>query len=64
MSKRSIFLRSEADKCLILAWAISDAETKVQLRKLATEYVVRAAEIEGTETERKGKAASVGGLFR
>jgi hypothetical protein len=52
MSKRSIFLRSEADKCLMLAKNISDAPTQGELRKLAAEYFERAADI-----ERKEKAA-------
>jgi hypothetical protein len=52
MSQRSIFLRSEADKCLLLAKAIGDALTQEKLRDLAAEYFQRAV-----ETESKEKAA-------
>jgi hypothetical protein len=49
MSKRSIFLRSEADKCLLLVKNIGDSQTQGELRKLAGEYVQRAADIESKE---------------
>jgi hypothetical protein len=49
MSKRSIFLRSEADKCLLLAKAIGDAFTQERLRDLAAEYFQRATEIESKD---------------
>jgi hypothetical protein len=49
MSKRSIFLRSEADKCILLANNIGDSQTQGELRKLAGEYVQRAADIESKE---------------
>ena len=49
MSERSIYLRDQADKCLWHASHISDSETEGELRKLATEYIERAAEIEGAE---------------
>jgi hypothetical protein len=49
MSERSIYLRGQADKCERHARAIVDAETQAALRKLAAEYIVRAAEIESIE---------------
>ncbi len=49
MSKRSIFLRSEAEKCLLLAKNIGDAFTQERLRNLAAEYFQRAVEIESEE---------------
>jgi hypothetical protein len=49
MSKGSIFLRSEADKCLLLAKNIGDARTQGELRALAGEYVQRADDIESKE---------------
>ena len=52
MSERSIHLRDQAAKCRWHANAISDCETQVALRKLADEYVERAADIEGEEQER------------
>ncbi len=45
MSERFIYLRDQADKCQRLARAIVDYQTQEALRKLADEYVVRAAEI-------------------
>jgi hypothetical protein len=53
MSERSIYLRDQADKCRWHASHIGDPQTQVELRKLADEYVVRAAEIEGPEIESK-----------
>ncbi len=52
MSQRSILLRSEANKCLLLAKVIGDALTQEKLRDLAAEYFQRAV-----ETESKEKAA-------
>jgi hypothetical protein len=49
MSKRAIYLLDQADKCRWHADRMTDAETQAELRKLADEYVVRAAEIEGGE---------------
>jgi hypothetical protein len=49
MSERSIYLRDQADKCRWHASHIDDPETQVQLRKLAAEYIERAAVIEGAE---------------
>jgi hypothetical protein len=46
MSSRSIYLRDQADKCLWHADSINDAETKMELRKLAAQYVERAAAID------------------
>jgi hypothetical protein len=51
MSERTIYLRAQADKCERHARAIVDPETQAALRKLATEYVVRAAEIERIEKQ-------------
>jgi hypothetical protein len=53
MSERSIYLRDQADKCRRHASAMSDAYTRTELRKLAEEYIARAAEIESKETERE-----------
>jgi hypothetical protein len=51
MSERSIYLRDQADKCQRHAAAMTDARTQEELRKLAAEYVVRAAEIETKEKD-------------
>jgi hypothetical protein len=50
MSERSIYLRDQAEKRHWHASHISDSETEGELRKLATEYIERAAEIEGAES--------------
>jgi hypothetical protein len=49
MSLRSIYLRDQADKCRWHADSINDVETKAELRKLAVQYIERAAVIENTE---------------
>jgi hypothetical protein len=49
MSERSVYLRDQADKCRWHANNIGDAETQRELRKLAAEYILRAAEIESQE---------------
>jgi hypothetical protein len=46
MSKRSVYLRDQAAKCRWHADQLTDAETQEQLRKLAAEYIERAAKIE------------------
>jgi hypothetical protein len=46
MSLRSVYLRGQADACRVLASTIKDADTQVELRKLADKFVVRALEIE------------------
>jgi hypothetical protein len=46
MSPRSVDLRSQADACRELANTIRDADTQVELRKLADKFIVRAVEIE------------------
>jgi hypothetical protein len=51
MSERSIYFRDQADKCRAYATAIGDNLTKVELRKLADEYIVRATEIEKEEKQ-------------
>jgi hypothetical protein len=49
MSERSIYLRDQAAKCRWHADAITDTKTQAALRKLATEYVAKAADIERKE---------------
>jgi hypothetical protein len=51
MSERSIYLRDQADKCRAHARSMTDAETQAELRKLAAEYVERAADIERKEAQ-------------
>jgi hypothetical protein len=46
MSPRSVELRSQADACRELANTIRDADTQVELRKLADKFIIRALEIE------------------
>jgi hypothetical protein len=53
MSERAAYFRNQADKCERHARAIVDTETQAALRKLAAEYVARAAEIEGAKIESK-----------
>jgi hypothetical protein len=52
VSERSIYLRNQAAKCRLHANSITDPETQAELRKLADEYVVRAADIESKEQDR------------
>jgi hypothetical protein len=52
MSERSTHLRDQAAKCARHAAHMSDPETQAQLRKLAAEYIERAAELEDVPTER------------
>ena len=47
MSRRSVYLRGQADACRELASTIGDVDTQVELRKLADKFIVRALEIEG-----------------
>ncbi|MDO9385015.1 MAG: hypothetical protein Q7T86_19385 [Hyphomicrobiaceae bacterium] len=49
MSEQSIYLRDQAAKCEAHARAIADDQTQTELRKLAAEYIVRAADIESKE---------------
>jgi hypothetical protein len=51
MSERSIYLRDQADKLSWHARRIMDPETETQLRKMAAEYIERAADIERKEQE-------------
>jgi hypothetical protein len=51
MSESAIYLRAQADKCERHARAIVDPEAQAALRKLASEYVVRAEEIESREKQ-------------
>ena len=53
MSERSTYLRDQAEKCRWHADRMTDAETREQLRKLAIEYIERAARVENTGTEGK-----------
>jgi hypothetical protein len=47
MSRRSVYLRGQADACRELANTIGDTDTQVELRKLADKFITRAVEIEG-----------------
>ena len=47
VTPRSVYLRDQADKCRRHANALSDHETQAELRKLADQYEVRAAELDG-----------------
>jgi hypothetical protein len=49
MSERSIYLRDQAAKCQWHANNIADTETQAELRKLASEYVAEAVDIEARE---------------
>ena len=49
MSESSIYLREQAAKCEAHARAVSDLQTQTELRKLAAEYIERAAAIESPE---------------
>jgi hypothetical protein len=51
MSERSIYLRDQAGKCRWHADHMTDTETQAELRKLAAEYIVQAADIENKEGE-------------
>jgi len=44
MSRRSVYLRGQADACRELASTIGDADTQVELRKLADKFITRAVE--------------------
>jgi hypothetical protein len=49
MSERSIYLRDQAAKSEAHARALTDVQTQDELRKLAAEYIVRAAALESKE---------------
>jgi hypothetical protein len=51
MSERSAYLRDQADKCRWHAERICNAETRVELLKLADEYAEQAADIEIDERD-------------
>jgi hypothetical protein len=51
MSKRSIYLRDQADKCRWHADRMTDPETQGELRSLAAQYIVRAVVIESEEPQ-------------
>jgi hypothetical protein len=59
MSQRSVYLRDQANKCQGHAAALNDPYTQAELRRLAVEYIERAAEIEAAEIEAKAKGASL-----
>ena len=50
MSERSTYLRDQAEKCRRHASAMTDTYTQVELRKLADEYIARAAHIESKDS--------------
>jgi hypothetical protein len=52
MSPRSIYLRDQADICRRHAKNIGDAETQVELRKFAAEYIARAVQLESKQQRR------------
>ena len=51
MSPRSAYLLDQAAKCEWHAKNIAHGETQVDLRRLASEYIAQAVEIEGREKE-------------
>jgi hypothetical protein len=51
MSQRSAYLRDQAEKCRWHADRMTDAEIREQLRKLAIEYIERAARVDNTGIE-------------
>jgi len=55
MSPRSTYLRDQAAKCEWHANNMGDSETQVRLRKLASEYVAQADEMESKESGPKAK---------
>jgi hypothetical protein len=57
MSKRSIYLRDEADKCRQHAIDVTDAYIQAELRRLAVEYIERAAELERAKAATEPAAA-------
>jgi hypothetical protein len=50
MSENAINLQSQAAKCRVLASGITDVQTQDELRRLAAEYIVRAAALEGKKS--------------
>jgi hypothetical protein len=46
MSERAAYLRDEAEKCRWHADNVTDLQTKAELRRLAVEYIERAALVE------------------
>jgi len=49
VSERSIYLRNQADKCEWHAIRMTDHEIIAELRKLAINYRIEAAQIERSE---------------
>lgn len=49
MSERSLYLREQAAKCQAHAFAMNNVATRDELRKLAAEYLVRAAALDSKE---------------
>jgi hypothetical protein len=57
MSERSNYLRDEADKCRQHAIAVTDVYIQAELRRLAVEYIERAAAIEEAKIAAEAAAA-------
>ena len=49
MSERSVYLRDQAHKCEWHASQMTSADTIADLRKLAADYIIVAAQIERSE---------------
>lgn len=49
MSERSIYLRDQARKCEFHASQMTAPDVIAQLRKLASDYLIEAAEVEPNE---------------
>jgi hypothetical protein len=56
MSERSIYLRDQAAKCRWHADKLTDPVTQAELRRLADEYVERAAALESEDPAVKALA--------
>jgi hypothetical protein len=54
MSERSAYWRDQAEKCRWHADRMTDVETMEQLRKLAIEYIERAARDDNSGIEETG----------
>ena len=51
MSERSIYLRDQAAKCEAHVRALTDVQTKDELRKLAAKYIEQAKAIEADKQQ-------------
>jgi hypothetical protein len=63
MSERSNYLRDQADKCRQHAAAVTDAYIQAELRRLAVEYIERAAAIEEAKIAAKAAEPSPPSLW-